>query len=84
MHNFQCNANIPPLDITQRETIYLAAYHRSANLSRPLLGGSQRSVVEQSPLACGIVLEKPILFWPRLSEFSRFVYGEFDAISVVP
>jgi hypothetical protein len=81
--NFQRNANIPPLEITQRETIYLAAYHRGANFSRPLLGGPQRSVVEQPPPACGIVLEQPILFWPILSAFNRFVYSELDAISVV-
>ena len=71
MHNFQRNANISPLKIIERESIYLAAYHRGASFSRPLLGGPQRSVVEQPPPACGIVLEKPILLWPRLSDFDR-------------
>ena len=61
------------------------ALRPGANFSRPLLGGPQRAVVEQPPPACGIVLVKPILFWPRLSGFNRFVcqYNELDAISIV-
>jgi hypothetical protein len=72
-------------ELTQKTTALRLALCTGANFSCPLLGGPQRAVVEQPTPACGIVLEKPILFWPRLSGFNRFVcqYNELDAISIV-